>query len=672
MVGAGKKIPSHLLYWIRGVLAVLMVLTAFLVSTTVFAQARIVRVGVYQNEPKVFTDAQGQPSGIFIDLIKEIARKEGWTLEYQIGTWDEDLKALENGQIDLMPDVAYSEERGEKYDFHPTPVAESWSYVYVPSRSRADNVTQLNGKRVAVLGGSIQETIFTQMVNGFGLRVAIVPASSLKEAFQMVADNKVDAAIANHLFGDYFNRKYGLSRTPIVFNEVKLYFATAKGRNSDLLTAIDRHLNEWISDQGSVYYQVLNRYTTKQSLGIVPKWVWWAAGVIAGLLVIASGIILLLRWQVRLQTRHLLEANQKLKESELKYRTLFNCAGEAIFLMRADRFVDCNAQTLAMFGCEREQIIGESPYKFSPPLQPGGRPSKEKAMEKINQALTEGPQSFEWEHCRENGVSFPAEVKLNRLELGGEVYLQAIVRDITERKKTEELKNQFLSITSHELKTPLIPIKSQCQLLLAETYGSLNQEQKEALEMIGRNESHMERLVNDVLDIASARSENMQLIREDADISKIISDSMEIVKEEAKRKGITLHLKKPAALSKVFVDPQRIFQVVANLLNNALKYTPENGTIDITVSKKKDCIQVSVKDSGIGMNNKILGKLFTPFFQADSKLDRKYGGTGLGLSICKGIIEAHGGKIWGESEGKDKGSTFTFTLSSNKSKQIPS
>jgi PAS domain S-box-containing protein len=124
-------------------------------------------------------------------------------------------------------------------------------------------------------------------------------------------------------------------------------------------------------------------------------------------------------------------------ENELKYRTLFETAADAILLMRFDRFIDCNARTLAVFGCSREEIVGASPFKFSPPRQPDGRPSEEKALEKIRLALEQGPQSFEWEHCRLDGTTFPAEVSLNRLELGDEVLLQAIVRDVGDRERME-------------------------------------------------------------------------------------------------------------------------------------------------------------------------------------------------------------------------------------------
>lgn len=426
-----------------------------------------VRVGVYQNPPKVFTNESGRAEGIFIDVLEAIAADEGWSIEYVPGTWAEGLDRLAASEIDLMPDVANTQARAANFAFHRDPVLSDWFQIYARRGSGIRSVLDLDGKRVALLERSIQQEAFGQASVGFGLEVDLVPYSEYALAFAAVAQGDADAVIANRFYGAAHAREYNVEDTAIIFSPTRLFFAAPAQGRSALLDAIDRHLEDFKKDSGSIYYQSL-RHWTSEELGFQLPWWFKGAGAAALLLLLFSFLwSITLRRQVEARTRDLALRNDQLRfmykqmelgetalrESETKFRTLFETAKDAILLMRQDRFVDCNEWSLSMFGCTREQILGALLYDFSPVMQPDGRSSQEVAREMINRAMVEGPQFFEWEHRRRDGSPFMAEVSLNRLELGGEPLLQAIVRDITGRKETEralyESERKYRELVEH-------------------------------------------------------------------------------------------------------------------------------------------------------------------------------------------------------------------------------
>ena len=277
---------------------------------------RTVRVGVYQNKPKVFLAPDGTASGLFIELLEAVAAREDWTLDFVPCRWSGCLEAVQQGRIDLMPDVAYTRERDRTFSFHQTPVLESWSQVFARPDADIRSLSDLDGLRIAALRDSIQEASFRQMIAGFGIDATVVPTESLEDAFASVRDGTTEAAIANHMFGEHFHRQYGLVRTAVVFEVAELYFVTAEGRNGDLLQGIDRHLSAWVREPNSPYYATLARWMDRPPVGLVPPRFLWTLGIIIGLLVLAVGVILVLRTQVRTRTDRLIQVNEELRQAQ--------------------------------------------------------------------------------------------------------------------------------------------------------------------------------------------------------------------------------------------------------------------------------------------------------------------------------------------------------------------
>ena len=270
------------------------------------------RIGVYQNSPKVaFTD--GKAEGIFVDLLQGIARQEGWELEFVPGTWAEGLQRLERGEIDLMPDVARNPEREGRYAFHDEPVLSSWNQVYTRKDSPIRSILDMQGQRVAVLGGSVQERQLDDMARSFSLQVQWVVRPDYDAAFDAVAKGQADAVVTNRFYGVRNAPRYGLQDTAIIFSPSQLFFAAPRNGDPALLQTLDRHLRALKQDSDSLYFRSLRRWAVDEVRTATPSWL-LPVGSAAGALLLASVVSLwVLRRQVAVRTAQLRKNNGEIQ-----------------------------------------------------------------------------------------------------------------------------------------------------------------------------------------------------------------------------------------------------------------------------------------------------------------------------------------------------------------------
>jgi signal transduction histidine kinase len=230
-----------------------------------------------------------------------------------------------------------------------------------------------------------------------------------------------------------------------------------------------------------------------------------------------------------------------------------------------------------------------------------------------------------------------------------------------ERKKLiDDAKTRFLTITSHELRSPMTPMKAQLQMLEQGYFGDLTDEQKDSLNMVVRNAERLDKIISDFLEISRIEAARLKFEFRKTDLTETVDELVKFMEGFAREKHVSLE-KNIEPLPEIMVDPDRVSQVLRNLIHNAIKFSDEGGKIQISAEHRDDHILFTVKDHGTGMTPEDQIRVFEPFYQIDKASHKKYGGTGLGLAICRGIIESQKGKIWVESK-LGKGSTFHFTV----------
>jgi PAS domain S-box-containing protein len=320
------------------------------------------------------------------------------------------------------------------------------------------------------------------------------------------------------------------------------------------------------------------------------------------------------------------------------------CPSGMVMTDQAGRIVMVNAETERLFGYRREELAGR-PVEVLVPERQRSQHLRHRAMFAANahaRRLGDGRDFL----CgqRKDGSEFPVEVGLNRIKVGDELLVLAAIVDITERKRLEQLKDEFVSTVSHELRTPLTSIAGSLGLLLGAAAGELSEPTRRLLSIAQANSHRLVKLVNDILDIEKLESGQVVFKFMAVDLRALIEQTIEANLGFAHTYLVRLRFDFTAD-GEVWADPDRLSQVVTNLISNAIKFSPLDGEVVVAFERHGKDLRLSVRDHGGGIPPYFKSHIFEKFAQADEVHTKRSAGTGLGLSIVKEIVARLGGEV---------------------------
>ncbi|ABE51897.1 PAS domain-containing sensor histidine kinase [Methanococcoides burtonii] len=368
---------------------------------------------------------------------------------------------------------------------------------------------------------------------------------------------------------------------------------------------------------------------------------------------------------------HLKNIEDRIYESEKKYSSLVENGNDGIIIIQDGLIKYANRKMIEMSEYSHEELI-ENPFiDFVSPKYI--EIVKDRYQKRLNGE--DIPSHYEIEIEANDDRTIPVDLSVSIINYQGLLATMAILRDISDWKQAKaaliyarltaeeanRTKTEFLANVSHELRTPLNPIIGFSDILVSGVAGELNEKQKKYALNIKQNGSKLLTIVNRIIDMCNIRISKLDLKCDCFKVIEMIIETKDLLNSIALKKKILLDLHIDPELNEIVADKTKTREILYNLIENAIKFTPSGGHVSIHAIQKDDYVQISVTDTGIGIAHSDIGIIFRPFLQVDSSTTRQYDGVGLGLMLVKEYVKLQGGDIWVDSE-LGKGSTFTFTL----------
>jgi PAS domain S-box-containing protein len=359
------------------------------------------------------------------------------------------------------------------------------------------------------------------------------------------------------------------------------------------------------------------------------------------------------------------KAEEALRESEEQYRDLYEEAPDAYLSCGVDGVIKrANRSAAELLGYSHEELVG-LPVADLYADTPNGRPIAEGIFKRFLSGEETRNQELEVRRADGNSVWVSLSVRPIRDKEGRVVASRSIMVDITKQKKLDQLKDDFIGLVSHELRSPMTVITGAVNTVLTEAERLSPEETHQLLKDAAAESETLSNLLSNLLELSRVQAQRLVLHSEAIDVKKIVEEAVDKIKRQSATHKFVINL--PRRLPRVQADPLRLERILYNLLENAVKYSPAGGEVRVSAKLEGEQLVIGVNDEGIGISAADQEKLFAPF-QRLEKYPGGVRGVGLGLMVCRRLVEAHGGQIWVESE-PGHGSTFFFTMPLS---QIPS